>query len=382
MNQNGNRYPIAAVRERVRQHTGPVLDFVLGRHREAPPPELAELLSNHDPSLLVTPCGSEQAQAFAHAAAAMMQKMYGVTVSSKAVMPVPGGRTAMSFLASTLVRRNDSVVIFDPAYPAFGRVAHQLGARVHMVHLDPDRGLAPDLSMVPEADAEPIRFAALNYPNNPTGAVIDSGHLKDLFNRIQTETIVFNDATYGPLTFSTEPWSLLAHSGIAGARHRLLELHSLAKFFSLGPLSVSFLVGDEGIIEELKEYSEFAWSDQSRLHLQVALYCLQDGAHLATLRDTFRARMQRLTDTLTTIGFDPFPAESGMYVVCRVPATIGDRPVSGAGEAAGVLLEDHAVAVVPWEVEPHEYLRFSGQYSEDDLQNLAELGRSGKLILT
>jgi aspartate/methionine/tyrosine aminotransferase len=83
---------------------------------------------------------------------------------------------------------------------------------------------------------------------------------------------------------------------------------------------------------------------------------------------------------LTALGFETLPSESGMYIVCRVPSAIGGRPVSGAGAAAEILLEEHNLAVVPWEVKPHEYLRFSGQYSDEDLQGLAALGRDGNLL--
>jgi hypothetical protein len=53
--------------------------------------------------------------------------------------------------------------------------------------------------------------------------------------------------------------------------------------------------------------------------------------------------------------------------------------VSSAGEAAELLLADHGIAVVPWEIQPTGYLRFSAQYRTEDLEALAELGRRGPL---
>lgn len=371
----GARYPIAAVRERVRRHDGPVLDFVLGKHREAAPDEVVELLRDADPGLLVTACGPNQMEAFSEAASEMLHREYGVDIGPGSILPVPGGRTAMSFLASTLIHPSDAVVVFDPAYPAFTRVAQHLGARVHTVSLDPDRQLAPDLDALPPDGAAEVRFAALNYPNNPTGAIVDPEHLGTLFDLLHSDAVVFNDATYGPLTFHRRPWSLLAQPEAARHGHRLLELHSLAKLFSLGPIGVSFLAGDETIVNELRDFSEYAWSDQIRLHFEVAVRCLRNRDHLAAMREVFRRRIQRLEAALTTLGFETLAAASGMYIVSRVPAAIGGRPVSGAGDAAEMLLEEYHLAVVPWEVEPHEYLRFSGQYSEEDLQGLAALGR-------
>ncbi len=376
----GARYPIAAVRERVRQHDGPVLDFVLGKHREPAPAELAELLRGADPGLLVTSCGPDEARAFRQAASAMLQREYSIDLGADSILPVPGGRTAMSFLASTLIRPGDSVVVFDPAYPAFNRVAQQLGARVHKVPLDPDRQLAPDLGALSKEGAAQARFAALNYPNNPTGAIADGEHLGKLFGLLHPKAVVFNDATYGPLTFNRAPWSLLAQPAAVRRGHGLVELHSLAKLFSLGPIGVSFLAGDADIIGELREYSEYAWSDQIRLHFEIAVHCLRNSDHLATMRGVFSRRMRRLDATLAAVGFETLPARSGMYVVSRVPTAIGGRPVAGAGAAAELLLEEHHLAVVPWEVEPHEYLRFSAQYSEEDLRGLAALATDGRLI--
>ena len=368
------RYPIAAVRERVRRHAGQVLDFAVGRHREPTPAALQEMIRDHGDRSLLTSCTQDEIDTFSTTAATMLERTYGVRVAPASILSVPGGRTAMSFLASSLIGPGDGVAVIEPAYPAFSRVADQLRGRVHTVPLDPDRNFEPDPLALTADDAANINFAALNYPNNPTGAVIDADALAGLLGRLRPGTIVFNDATYGPLTFDIPPWSLLAEAGEAAVDLRLVELHSLAKLFVLGPLSVAFLVGEDEIIAELREFSEFAWSDQSSLQIRVALRCLQDGDQFRRMREAFKERLERLHTTLQSLGFTPFPASSGMYLVCRVPSAIGDRQVSSAGDAAEMLLADHGVAVVPWEIEPHSYLRFSGQYLEEDLDALAKLG--------
>jgi aspartate/methionine/tyrosine aminotransferase len=368
------RYPIAAVRERVRRHAGQVLDFAVGRHREPTPAGLQEMIRDHGDRSLLTSCSQDEIDAFSTTAATMLERTYGVRVAPAAILSVPGGRTAMSFLASSLIGPGDGVAVVEPAYPAFARVADQLRGRVHTVPLDPDRNFEPDPTTLAADVTADIAFAALNYPNNPTGAVIGAEALADLLGHFRPGTIVFNDATYGPLTFDIPPWSLLAASGAAAENLRLVELHSLAKLFVLGPLPVAFLVGEDQIIAELREFSEFAWSDQSSLQVRVALRCLEDGDQFTRMREVFKERLKRLHTTLQTLGFAPFPAKSGMYLVCRVPSAIGGRRVSSAGEAAEVLLARHGVAVVPWEIEPHSYLRFSAQYLEEDLEAFAKLG--------
>ena len=110
------RYPIAAVRERVRRHGRPVLDFAVGPHRELPPTALLDMLRNVDDWWLRTPCSRDELDAFSDAAAVMLRRIYGVDAPPSAIMPVPGGRTAMSFLASTVIRPGDDVAVAEPAY--------------------------------------------------------------------------------------------------------------------------------------------------------------------------------------------------------------------------------------------------------------------------
>ena len=142
---------------------------------------------------------------------------------------------------------------------------------------------------------------------------------------------------------------------------------------------MAFLVGDEATVARVREYSEFAWSPMSSLQLTVARHCLEDAGHLDRLRDGTRKRMEALRSVVERLGFATFPVHAGLYLLCRAPASIAGRPVAGPAEAAERLLADHGLAVVPWEVPPHGYLRFSGMYLPRELNALTELADRGEL---
>ena len=373
------RYPIAAIRQRIREHDGPVLDFAVGRYREEPPAAVLELIRKATEGSLLTPSGQDELDAYLDAAVAMLHDVYDVRVSTGSVLPVSGGRNALSLLAAALIRPSDDVVIVEPAYPAFQRVVAHVGATIRSILLDPERDFLPDDgALVPET-LERIGFVALNFPNNPTGAAPSAEALGSFLRRFRSETIVFNDATYGPLTYDRAPWSILNEAASTAGETKRVELHSMAKLFATGALPVSFVVGEESLVAELRELSEFAWSPQSVLQMQVARICLEDRDRLTEARQLYRDRMARLSAALVDLGFDPYPAPAGMYILCKVPSSIGKRTVSDAGQAAEVLLSEHGVAVVPWEVGPHGYLRFSARYLEEELAGLKELGRDAPL---
>lgn len=370
-------YQFTVIREKMRRHPGPVLDFALGRRRQPPPEWLDGVVREHAP-LVMRRRQDDELEAFIDAAAHMLEDVYGVRVGPTQILPAPSGRAAMAALAATLIAPGDGVLVTEPGYPAFARIAAQAHARLVVAPLEPANGFAPDLTNLPAGEVA-LRLVALNYPNNPTGTVLSRDAFDELRGRVPPDTVIYNDAVYGPLTYHRPPWSLLAdefsHDNVI-----TLELHSLGKLFALGPLGLSFLIGPEEQVDVIRRFSDFTWSQLSSLQVLVAERSLADWQYVATVRDGLADRLERLRGVVTALGFEPYPTDAGMYLLCRAPAAVGGRPVVSAGEAAETLLAEHGLAVAPWDVGEHSYVRFSAQYRDEDLDALSKLGSGSTLV--
>lgn len=376
----GSAYPLALIRERMRRHPRPFLDFALGRYVEPPPEWLSGFVKEHS-ALALRRSSADELAAFVEGAVRTLEKAYGVRVSRARVLPAPSGRAAMSALAAALIAPGDGVLVTEPGYPAFARVAAQRHASIHVLRLDPDRAFAFDSSDLDRiAAAGKVQLAGWNYPNNPTGTVTSRAHLDLLYERLGSDLLMFNDAVYGPLTYERAPFSMLGDEFTADRGAGVLELHSLGKLFALGPLGMAFLVGPEETVEKIRRYSDFAWTQLSSLQVRTATRCLEDWGHVERVRDGYRNRLERLREVVAGLGFDPFPTAAGMYLLCRLPREVGGQPVADAREAAELLLAEHDLAVVPWESPPHGYLRFSAAYPQAELEALAERGKTSKLV--
>ncbi|MGH8193664.1 MAG: pyridoxal phosphate-dependent aminotransferase, partial [Woeseiaceae bacterium] len=267
----------------------------------------------------------------------------------------------------------DKVLVTEPGYPAFTRLATHRHAEVLVSLLDPENAFAPEID-VPGANNGPLRVIAVNYPNNPTGAMLTPGVISRLGEITATSTILFNDATYGPLVYDEHPGSLLGNGTGDSSQVEMVELHSFSKLFPLGPVAVSFLAGSEETMRSVSTYSEFAWSPLSQLQLKATTMCLRDEARLQELRAFFPAQLQALRQTLISIGFEPYPAPAGVYTICRVPSCIAGRPVASANDAANRLMDEFDLAVFPLDTPRDGYLRFSSLYRAEDLERLSSLG--------
>ena len=58
----------------------------------------------------------------------------------------------------------------------------------------------PDLSSIPEQIPEKARVMWLNYPNNPTGAVVEREFLEDAVDLARHYDIIVHDAAYTEIT--------------------------------------------------------------------------------------------------------------------------------------------------------------------------------------
>lgn len=374
------RYRFTVIRERMQAHQGPLLDFALGRRKRSLPHNMAELVREGSEGALKLAGPTERAE-FAEAATELLARDYGVGVPAERILPAPGGRSAMTALCAGLLRPGDGVLVTEPSYPVFAHLAERHNARIFAAPLDPERDFAPALDQFTAEEIASIRLVGLNYPNNPTGAVLHPETLADLGERLDPRAVFFNDAAYGPLTYGSHPASILdeellqrGESARRGEDGRpVVELHSFGKIYPLGPLAIAFLTGSESVMEDLHRYCDFAWSPSSSLALRMGTLCANDELHLAQTRTNCERRLARLREIVTALGLRAYPAPSGLYLLCRSPKSIDGRPTPTADDAAEILLDDHGLAVVPFDLPPNGYLRFSLMYRREDLEALAAL---------
>lgn len=366
------RYPFTVIRQRLRQRGDAVLDFAMGRHTQTVPADLSQFITQNI-TLATRRRTQSEVEAFTQCAAAMLQRDYQVTVDPADILPTPGGRPAMSGIVSSLLSPNDGVLVMQPGYPAFAPLAAAQHALVHEVELDPDQDFAPNTAALGADQLADVRIVSLNYPNNPTAALLSNDLIDALGSRLPPDTIIFNDAVYAPLTFEAPPQSLLSWNG----RQPLLELHGLGKLFPIGPLAIAILVGAEPLISRIRDHGDYAWPQLSSLQLKVAMRCIEDTEHLNTLRKDIASRVTALHRVLGELGLAPYPTPAGQYVLCPVPTSIRGTPMKDAGHAAEVLLDQYDLAVMPWETDHHGYLRFSSLYLAEELERLRQLAPLG-----
>jgi aspartate/methionine/tyrosine aminotransferase len=366
------KYPFTLIKEELAKRKGKALDFAVGTPPFPLSPDMSDWLKEHS-ELALIPGNGDDIGHFASAAVRFMREQYGVDVSPAQILPTAGGRAAMALLAACTLSPSSTVVVTEPGYPAFARIARQHGARVIVSHLDRHNDFAPDFEYTDDVAHGSLSLLAVNYPNNPSGSTLSPAVLEKLRSLSAPALTLFNDATYGPLVYDDEPRSLLSEVLPEDHQPNLVELHSFSKLYPIGPLAVSFLAGSKELLKTVSTYSEYAWSPLSRLQLAATARCLENPDRIRRFREYLPKQLASLQATLGNLGLKLYKAHAGTYVICDVPRSIAGDQISSAQGAARLLMDEFDIAVVPLGNDDHSYLRFSGLYRPRDLERLANL---------
>src|SRR3954468_18442794 len=91
------------------------------------------------------------------------------------VMPAIGAKECIFNLNLAFLDPGDVALAADPGYPVYTGGPLMVGAEPVLMPLVPELGFVPDLDAIPADDRERARIMYLNYPNNPTGAIVPAG---------------------------------------------------------------------------------------------------------------------------------------------------------------------------------------------------------------
>ena len=154
------RYQFSVIRERMKQHSGQVLNFALGNLHQELPESLQRMIAEGATEMMIR-AGLAEHHRFGERASAYLSREYGVVVEPEQILPVPGGRSAMTALTACLLAPGDGVLVTEPGYPAFARVAAHQHCRIQAAPLDPAHDFLPDLSHLQPDELAPLHIAAV-----------------------------------------------------------------------------------------------------------------------------------------------------------------------------------------------------------------------------
>jgi len=270
------------------------------------------------------------------------KEIYNVEVDATEELTITAGGTQAIFTAiATVVRPEDEVIIFEPAYDCYAPTIELFGGKVVPVRL-----LAPDFRIDWDYVATLInaktRLIIINNPNNPTGKVLDKEELIKLGALLEgTSTLLLSDEVYEHIVFDGAlPQSVM---GIPTLRERSFVVASFGKLLHTTGWKIGYCIAPALLTQEFRKVHQFnVFSVNTPMQFAIAEY-LGDISYVKRLAPFFERKRNLLKDGLKESRFKILPCEGTYFLNIDYSAISREKEF----DFACSLTEEHKIATIP-----------------------------------
>jgi LL-diaminopimelate aminotransferase len=317
----GEDYPFVRLERRARELSPRGvrrIHFGMGDPREETPEFIRATLRDAVTAVSSYPATAGRAELRA-ACARWLARRFSVSVDPELhVLPVNGTKEAVFLMALAVIDRDAgrrTVVIPTPAYPVYEPGAQFAGADVHITPLTSAAGWRFDPDRVPDEVWDRTALLWLNYPHNPTGAVLTLEDYRRVREKARGHGFwIASDEAYAEVYFDEAPHSLLE----LGLDHSI-ALHTLSKRSAMTGYRSGFMAGDERLIEALRRFRPNVGVATPEFVQAAAIAAWNDDAHADEQRGRYAAKRQIFLDAFAERGWTVEASEATFYLWMKVP---------------------------------------------------------------
>ena len=261
---------------------------------------------------------------------------FNAELSSDNVMVSPGARFSIFTAISALLSPGDEMIVIEPAWPAYRNCALNAGVKVRIIRTTLEGGWTPSLEQIRDTINSNTKMIILNYPNNPTGKVLDEKLQKDIIKLAETNDLyVLSDEIYSQYA-RTDSKSILNYNYKKG-----IMTGSFSKSHAMTGFRIGYAVADAEVIEEMAKLQSLCLTNVSEPIQYIAMKALKADTSKNTI--IIQDRLELLAEKARSMGLDFVVPDGSMYLFARV-----NKDGFDGSEFANIALEN-GVALAPGE---------------------------------
>jgi LL-diaminopimelate aminotransferase len=274
-------------------------------------------------------------------------RRFDVTLDpEREIIPAIGAKEAIFNLNLAFLDPGDYALAADPGYPVYTGGPWLAGAEPVLMALQPEHGFVPDLGAIDEEVARRAKLMYLNYPNNPTGAIVPDGFFARVVEFARAyEILVVHDNAYSEIAY--DGYRAPSFLATRGAKEVGLEVFSLSKGYNMTGWRCAAVVGNADALQcywRLKTNIDSGLFEAVQLAAIAALSPEAD-AEVASMNELYRRRRDLVCEALRAIGVEVQPPRGTIYVWAPVPSGFSSSEAycEHVLERAGVVISPGAI---------------------------------------
>jgi aminotransferase len=257
------------------------------------------------------------------------------------VLITVGVSEALDLALRALITPGDEVLYHEPCYVSYRATILFAGGVPLAVETKAENGFRLTRAMLESKCTPKTKVLMLNFPNNPTGAVMSRADLEDIAAfACERDLIVITDEIYAELTYDTPHTSIVS---LPGMRERTIFLHGFSKAWAMTGFRLGYACGPTELIEAMMKIHQYTMLCASSMGQKAAIEALaRPETDIGEMVAEYRRRRNYIAATFADMGLECHRPLGAFYAFPSVA-----KFKLPAREFAMRFLREENVAVVP-----------------------------------
>ncbi len=288
------------------------------------------------------------------------------------VTVVPGATYGIFAAISAVIREDDEVIVFEPAYDCYVPAIELNGGKPIRVELKfPDFRI--DWSEVAKLITFRTKMIIINTPQNPTGSILGAEDMQQLMKLVNgSDIVILSDEVYEHIIFDSKK-----HESVAlypELAERSFIISSFGKTYHTTGWKMGYVLAPENLTKELRRVHQFlAFSTSSPMQYAYA-EILKDPSTYMDLPAFYQEKRDYFANAVRGSRFEILPCYGSYFQLLKYDKITDERDE----EYAKRLTIEHGIASIPISVfyrnkTDNNVLRFCFAKSNETLDKAAEV---------
>jgi aminotransferase len=277
-----------------------------------------------------------------HSISKYVETAFGASYNpTNEILVTVGVSEALDLAIRALCNPGDEFIYHEPCYVSYApTISFAHGVPV-AVETKAENQFKLTRKALEKAVTPRTRALLLNFPTNPTGAVLDRSDVEDIAAfAIEHDLIVISDDIYAELTYDQERVSILS---VPGMQERTIFLNGFSKAWAMTGFRIGFSCAPPDLTEAMMKIHQYTMLCAPVLAQEAATEALDNGdPQVAEMRAAYNQRRHVIHAGLNEAGLKCHLPQGAFYAF----PYIGHLGMSSQ-DFALELLEEENVACVP-----------------------------------
>lgn len=277
-----------------------------------------------------------------------------------------GASEAIEIALITLLNVGDEVIIVSPSYLSYEPIVKMCGGIVVNIETKEKDGFKLTKEALSAKLSDKTRLILLNYPNNPTGAIMNQDELDEIASVLRDRDLhIISDEIYSELNYTKKHASIANSDGMF---EKTIVINGFSKTYAMTGWRLGYVCATKEIIDILSKYHQYAILCAPTISQFAGIEALKNGDRsIETMRDEYDMRRRFVVERLNSMGLSTSNPLGAFYVFINIKSTH-----LTSTEFCDQLLENKKVVLIPghaFGASGEGFVRLSYSYS---IQHLKE----------